>query len=71
MTSGWAGGYESAFWYYSMGVAWGMDVDQNNPDRVLLSDGYCHYATDGATRGDKCTCGHFYTKSMRSAGDKY
>ena len=71
MTSGWAGGYESAFWYYSMGVAWGMDVDQNNPDRVLLSDGYCHYTTDGGNTWRQMYVDTSTQNPIKSAGDKY
>ena len=47
LTTGWGGGLEGAFWYYNMGAAWGIDVDDNDPDHVILSDGYTHITTDG------------------------
>ncbi len=47
LTTGWGGGLEGAFWYYNMGAAWGIDVDDNDPNHVILTDGYTHITTDG------------------------
>ncbi len=71
MTTGWAGGSESAFWYYFMGVAWGIDVDQNNPDRVLLSDGYSHYTVDGGKTWRQMYVDQSTQNQLGSSGDKY